>query len=757
MGKTPTQHEHDQDRKHAQHDLTSGTDAGEAVLANRETWVCARERAADARQSEADSREMELVRREELARLRENALRARAETDEIRADREELLRQTRDANEKLVIATLRADELAEAAIAARETLAGTIDALRESVTRYRALFESIDEGFCVLEILFDHEGTPVDLRCMEANPAFEKQSGLHDVVGKRIRELIPDLEGRWAQTYGNVVATGKPARFVDEAKPLGRWFDVSAFRIGEAKDLRVACLFTDVTASRRAQQEMTHLAAIVRSSFDAILTEDLRGTILSWNGGAQRLFGYTFQEAVGQPGAMLLPAGCRDEDSAILDRIMRGETVDQYESVRQRKDGEFVHVALTISPLRDADGGVIGAAKVARDITERKRAEAQIQAASRAKDEFIAMLGHELRNPLAPILTALDLMSMRDPNASDRERTIIRRQIGHLVRLVDDLLDVSRITSGKIDLHREPIEIADIVQRAVEMASPLLEKKFHDLVVDVPNPGLAVDGDATRLAQVVANLLTNAAKYTQARGRIVVTGERRRGIVSLRVRDTGIGISQEMLPHVFELFAQERQTIDRSMGGLGLGLALVRSLVALHGGTVSAHSEGLGRGSEFAIELPALTEEVEIQPRTRALRGSLPLTSRPPGVDTILVVDDNRDAAEMLADSLIACGYQVRVAFDGPSAIEIARDFMPDVALLDIGLPVMDGYELASRLRALLAHRDTRFIAITGYGQGLDRSRSRDAGFVLHLVKPVDISDILDALRQVAEGSGSPG
>jgi len=626
MEKKPTQHEHDRDRRH---EPARGGDAGEAALANRETWVRARERAADARESAVGSREMQLVRREELARLREEALRARAEADEVRADRERLLIQARDANEKLVIATIRADELAESASAARDTLAGTVAALRESVARYRTLFESIDEGFCVIEVLFDPDGTPADFRYVEANPAFEEQSGLHDVIGKRIRELVPDVEDRWAQIYGNVVATGEPARFVNEAGPLRRWFDVYAFRIGEARDRRVACLFTDVT--------------------------------------------------------------------------------------------------------------------------DRKRTEALLQAASRAKDEFLAMLGHELRNPLAPILTALDLMAMRDPGASERERKIIHRQVSHLVHLVDDLLDVSRITSGKIDLHREPTELADVVARAVEMASPLLEKKAHDLVVDVARPGLAVDGDATRLAQVVANLVTNAAKYTPARGRIVVTGRRCEGTVSLRVRDSGIGISRDMLPHVFELFVQERQATDRSMGGLGLGLALVRSLVAMHGGTVSAHSEGPGRGSEFAIELPALATEVEPQPRARGPRATLAPDARPPGVHTILVVDDNRDAAEVLANALSAAGYEVQVAFDGPSAIEIARAFMPDVALLDLGLPVMDGYELAGRLRALLAHRPTRFIAITGYGQEVDRRRSRDAGFALHLVKPVDTSTILDGLRQVAE------
>jgi PAS domain S-box-containing protein len=424
----------------------------------------------------------------------------------------------------------------------------------------------------------------------------------------------------------------------------------------------------------------------------------------------------------------------------------RGEPWEDVFRLR-RHDGELRWFLSRAFPLRDQDGRIVRWFGTNVDIDDQKRAEAAAQTASRAKDEFLAMLGHELRNPLAPIMTALELMQMRDPTAFARERKIIKRQVTHLVRLVDDLLDVSRITGGKIELHREPIELAVIVSRAVETVSPLLENRSHHLVVDVPPHGLPVDADAMRLVQVVSNLLTNSAKFTPPRGTITITGERRGSRVALRVRDTGIGISEDMLPHVFELFAQERQTTDRSQGGLGLGLAIVQNLVAMHGGTVTAHSEGIGRGSEFVIELPASAVELEAQPYADdAVARALP-----PGAPKILVVDDNRDVAELMLESLTALGYDVRVAFDGPSALAIVEHFTPDIALLDIGLPVMDGHELAGRMHAKVA--DTRFIAITGYGQETDRIRSREAGFALHLVKPVDIATLQEGVRQVMNGA----
>jgi PAS domain S-box-containing protein len=370
-----------------------------------------------------------------------------------------------------------------------------------------------------------------------------------------------------------------------------------------------------------------------------------------------------------------------------------------------------------------------------------RRDRAASEEASRAKDQFLAVLGHELRNPLAPIATALRLMSLRAGSTCVSERSIIERQVQHMTRLVDDLLDVSRITRGKVELRRRPIEIADVIAKALEIASPALEQKQHRLEVDVPSTGLTVNGDAGRLAQVFANLLTNSAKYTPPYGDVYVRATHDGNAVRVSVRDTGMGIAPEVLPHVFEVFVQGARR-DAVRAGLGLGLAIVRSLTELHGGRALARSDGLNQGSEFVIELPLL-ETATRDPARPTPRDHPAPVSRPLRV---LIVDDNIDAAEMLAEWLGAIGHQVDVAADGPTALERAATFRPEVALLDIGLPVMDGYEVARRLRELAGCEATRLIALTGYGQESDHDRSRRAGFEDHLVKPVDLDAITQAV-----------
>jgi PAS domain S-box-containing protein len=404
-----------------------------------------------------------------------------------------------------------------------------------------------------------------------------------------------------------------------------------------------------------------------------------------------------------------------------------------------------------IVPMRDDSGQVDGVMSFTLEVTEqvmarRKVEEARLQAelANRSKDEFLAMLGHELRNPLAPILTTLQLMQLQGGTAFLRERNIIERQVKHVVRLVDDLLDISRITGGKVELALEPLGVAELVATAIEMASPLLERRQHHLQVAVA-PGLRVQGDPVRLAQVLANVLNNAAKYTQDGGHIEIRGERDGDAVVLTVRDDGMGIAREMLPRVFDLFAQETQALDRSQGGLGLGLAIVRSLVSLHGGTVSAHSEGLGKGSLFTIRLPALTEAPQTSARSPRLM---------PGAATedallVLVVDDNADALELLAETLEVVGYRTLRATDGPAALALVAKARPAIALLDIGLPAMDGYELARRLHATPGLEQLKLIAVTGYGQPSDRERSAAAGFAEHLVKPVSLPTVQAAIERL--------
>jgi signal transduction histidine kinase/ActR/RegA family two-component response regulator len=372
-------------------------------------------------------------------------------------------------------------------------------------------------------------------------------------------------------------------------------------------------------------------------------------------------------------------------------------------------------------------------------------ADARALEAERRRAQFIAMLGHELRNPLAPILTSLELMDLQGSDTFQAEREIIARQVRHLARLVDDLLEVSHLTLGKLHLSRGHESIQSILSQALEIVSPLLTQRQHQLSVDVA-PGLGVYGDSQRLSEVFANLLMNAVRYTPEGGCIAVEATAESDQVRVSVRDNGVGIRPEILPRIFELFVQEQQDLDRAQGGLGLGLTIVRSLVALHGGSIEAHSDGYMKGSEFIVRLPA---------------ADLPLRREPPPPEAprkrdacrrhVLVVDDNQDAAESLAGALSMLGYSVEIAHDGQSALQKLHEFAPDVALLDIGLPVMDGYELARKIRergSLI-----RLLALTGYGQPRDRERSAAAGFDQHLVKPIDLA----LLQGAIEGTDSRG
>ena len=363
-------------------------------------------------------------------------------------------------------------------------------------------------------------------------------------------------------------------------------------------------------------------------------------------------------------------------------------------------------------------------------------ARAEAEAASRAKDEFLAMLGHELRNPLAPIVTALELTKTRS-----KELEIIERQVGYLRRLVDDLLDVARITRGTLELELAAIEIADAVADGVEAARPLVDQREQQLVVEVPR-GFVVRGDRARLAQVITNLVTNAARYTERGGRIELTGTRRDGEIVLVVRDTGVGMPPDLVPRVFDIFTRGGRSIDRASGGLGLGLAIVKSLTELHGGRVAARSGGLGRGSEFEIVLSAHGTHAA----PSAPQAELPKATRSAKV---LVVDDNVDAAMLLSEGLTFAGFTPLVAYDGPSALDLARRQSPELAVVDIGLPGMDGYELAAALHALPGLGELPIVALTGYGQPSDRARSEAAGLTGHFVKPVQLQALITALERL--------
>jgi PAS domain S-box-containing protein len=515
-------------------------------------------------------------------------------------------------------------------------------------------------------------------------------------------------------------------------------------------------------ALRRSQQELTDF---LENAVEGLHCLDRDGRILWANRAELEMLGYDRADYVGHHAREfhLDP----EVLAGLLVRLSRNETVRDLEARLRCQDGTVKHV-LIHGNVYWRDGEFVHSRCFVHDITARKQTElrlhqaeeerrqllereqaarAEAVAANQAKDAFLAMLGHELRNPLAPIVTALQLARLRGNDS--RELGVIERQVGHLTRLVDDLLDVARITRGKVELRRERMELAEVVAQAVETASPLLEQRRQVLSIDVPRTGCVVDGDRARLAQVVANLLTNAAKYSDIGAPVQIAAEACGPVVRLRVRDSGIGLEPHMLQRVFETFVQQPQAVDRSQGGLGLGLAIVRSLVQLHGGTVVARSEGPGKGSEFAVELPRIAQAAP--PAGSAPAASAAQVSPAPRRERILVVDDNEDTARLMGDGLRMLGHEVRLAHDGPSALRVASEFRPTIGLLDIGLPVMDGYELAARLRDEPWAAQLRLIAVTGYGQESEASRCRAAGFAAHLVKPAElphIERVIDALAQ---------
>ncbi|MGZ3446895.1 MAG: response regulator, partial [Myxococcaceae bacterium] len=497
------------------------------------------------------------------------------------------------------------------------------------------------------------------------------------------------------------------------------------------------------TLRRLEQQHARQLATVFENAPVAIAV--LRGPELVYefaNPSYRSLIGG--RDVVGKPLLTALPELEGQGIFDLLQGVLNAGKPSIHQALRvslQRKPGgalEETFFNLVYEPLKDDEGGVVAIAVVATDVTDLVRTRQAAEEANRAKDEFLAMLGHELRNPLSPMLTSLELMRLRAPEMLQRERGILERQVQHLARLVDDLLDVSRIARGKVELKREPVEVAEVVAAAVEQVSPLLEERGQHLRVSVARSGLRLIADRSRLGQVLFNLLHNAAKYTDVGGHIEIVARREGPVLAVSVIDDGVGIEPELVGRIFETFFQARQDRDRAKGGLGLGLALVKSLTELHGGTVEVESPGVGRGSTFTVRLPVAPEVTvgAARPRLEADGERGPPERRL----QILVVDDNVDAAESIAEVLELMGNQVRVAHDGLEALRLVHEAVPDLALLDIGLPVIDGYELAQRLRS--EHPGLRLVAVSGYGQENDRAAALRAGFSRHLVKPVTLQEI---------------
>lgn len=525
-------------------------------------------------------------------------------------------------------------------------------------------------------------------------------------------------------------------------------------RLGVIRDI------TDASAAEEAlRTSQARMDAILRSALVAIITMDHEGNLVEFNPAAERIFGYTRDEALGQPLAdLIIPAPLREahrKDLATYLGTRCGPVLNrQIELNALRADGSQFPAELAIIPIAGIDPPLFTA--FLQDITERKKNEEALRAqaadmarADRSKDEFLAMLAHELRNPLAPLRNAAEIL--REAAVASKEwmdaQRVIDRQLENMSRMVDDLLDISRITEGKIELHRAPVDLRVILTAAAELARPgcLANGQTFELVL--PSEPVFLHADSTRLEQVFGNLLSNACKYAGDGCRIVLEAERSTEAGAseaiVRVRDDGVGIAPDLLPRIFDLFVQATRSLDRAHGGLGIGLALVKRLVRLHGGSVEASSRGLGHGTEFIVRLPTLNEvPTPVSLAALAAPGPIETPRR------ILIVDDNADSARTLAILQSRRGHQTRVAFTGPAAVAVAEEFRPEIVLLDIGLPGMDGFEVARRLRATPGLEETSLVAMSGYGRQEDRENARRAGFDEYLVKPVNLDLIRSWLHE---------
>jgi PAS domain S-box-containing protein len=504
---------------------------------------------------------------------------------------------------------------------------------------------------------------------------------------------------------------------------------------------------------KRMDETQGRLAAIVESSNDAIISKDLDGIMQTWNPGAARLFGYSPAETIGRSVTMLIPPESVQEEVEILNRIRRGQHIEHYETVRIDKTGRRLDISLSISPVRDARGRIVGASKIARDITDQKQAQkayeqllareqearAEAETANRAKDDFLATLSHELRTPLNSILGWAQVLggAQSDPAIVSRALDTIIRNAKQQARLIDDLLDLSRILGGRMRLNMQSVDVVASVSTAIESIRPAAVEKELELRTDFDAGAGPVRGDPERLQQVFWNLLTNAVKFSPLHGRIDVRVQRVRSKVTVTIRDTGIGIRPEMLPVIFERFRQADSSVTRAHGGMGLGLAIVRELVDMHGGQVEASSPGEGKGSTFSVRLP-------VAPLWQAPgreRANLAVMTRCDGVRA-LVVDDEADGRELLKLYLAQCGGDVVAVESAAQALDVIAQLRPDVLVSDIAMPVMDGYELIQRVRALPGGHGIPAIALTAHANADARTEALRAGYDIYLTKPVDGAEL---------------
>ncbi len=805
----------------------------------------------------------------------------------------------------------------------------SVVAILRSEERFRTLFESMDQGFCVVQMELDGSGRALDYRMLQMNAAFDKHTGMQGLLGKSVRQAIPGLEEFWFETYGRVAVTGEPIRFTHAAGPMdGRWFDVDAFRLGEAGSNLVAILFKDITASWQAQEAvkatqlqnafLVRLSDVLRSQSDPVVIQAAASRLLGEQLEADRVLYFEIQgddyivmtnftrgtaaSIVGRYpissfGALVLaklragtvytetdvPASAdltenekkvfadlgigahlavpvvkdgyfiaclavhstrprvwtptevaiakdtaerawstteqvRAEAALRASELQRRMALDAAElgtwhvdiatrltqtdarfreifgtrdewtdylnlfSVLHPQDLPAVELAVAAATRLDnptpyaiehrvihPDGAVRWVLAKGRasqvdkggtqmysfdgtvqDITARKLVEqsreqlvTQLRDADQHKNEFLATLAHELRNPLAPLRNGLQLIKRAQPSSAvEQARAMMDRQLTQLVRLVDDLMDVSRVTSNKLELRKERVTLRAVIDAAVETSQSAIVQAGHELIIDLPAEPILVDADAARLAQVVSNLLNNSAKYTHPGGRIWLTAWCDGATAVLSMKDNGIGIPPGMLGRVFDMFTQVDRTLEKTTGGMGIGLSLVKGLVQMHGGTIEAKSSGEGMGSEFVIRLPMAVSTDQPTHLTGQNTDVVPSARH-----RILVVDDNVDAAESLACLLEMLGQEVCIANDGEAGIEVAMQFKPDMVMMDIGMPKLNGYEAARRIRQQPWGQGMVLVALTGWGQADDRRKSANAGFDHHVVKPLELDDLLNLLE----------
>ena len=638
----------------------------------------------------------------------------------------------------------------------RLELEGVNADLREEREQLRVTLASIGDGV----ITTDTDGKILDLNAVGEQLTGWKKSeavGLplgqvFRVVHESSREPIDDptevvlRKGSTLSMPPNtllIVKDGTEVPIDDSAAPI---------RDAEGKIVGSVLTFRDVSERRERQRVSELLAAVVESSEDAIISKGLDGIIQSWNAGAERIFGYTAKEAIGRPITMLIPPELASEEASIIARIKSGERIANFDTVRLYRDGRRIEVSETISPVKDAQGRVVGASKVVHDIAERRefeetlaRAAHELAEADRRKDQFLAILAHELRNPLSPIRSCLEVLKAGASPDVQEPLSIMDRQVTQMVRLIDDLLDIARISRGQLELRKSRVNLQDVIDQALESVQPLVEERGLSVAVEVPEAPCELHADGARLTQVFANLLTNAAKYSPAGRGITlraVAGER----ILVSVIDQGVGIAADKLDVIFGMFSQIKDSAHETRG-LGIGLTMAKELAELHDGELTVHSDGPGKGATFTVTLPR-TPDSAPPPSPPPEERDAPSTK--PGLK-VLVVDDSSDSAIALSHLLRLRGCAVQTAFEGPSALQAARDFLPAVVFLDIGMPGMSGLEVAERIRREPWGQRLTLVALSGWGQAEDREKSKAAGFDMHLVKPADMDAIDRILAEVAE------